>query len=762
MSAIISKLALEPKPAPKLQAKPQAKNNTFNTSSLKSTCNKPKAKLHIGSQSRQSRQSRYASPYRPITEQDLDLEFLSIISLPKNETPLKRTLYFAAPLLALLATLYGLVISTTIVGLTLHALSHYNFTYEQVALFQYIYYTLLFCAPLFVGFIILVFLLKPLLARLLNPQSTSILLNKDNALFLSFINKIADKIDAPHPTEVHLTLEPKIGISIIGSFLAPRKNRLRLSIGMPLIAQSNSQQLTSLLIKEFAFYNRQSGKNATRIIRHVHRWLYHASKKPDAIDNILDNIQTKSSSKSMQYLVTQAQSVADLTRQFYTPFYRVTDWIAAPALHNLYFRADQINHPFCGINAIRIGEAHHRFLNDGYARWQKSAKVTDTQRQIDLVNTIVEHAKVISKEQTELPLHQLTRKTGMYAPSWKARLARLPDTESEILYQQKYPAQCLMPNFQKLSLKITTLFYSSHCEGSSNCGKLHKDLGLPKPDNSLMTDYFSHLFRHDIVLTPSWKENEYGSSLSLKKDLEITIHQLRQAIPDGKKIIESLDSINQMLAETKIQADKLSPISTEKQVITKTLAHLTQTQNGILVERSTIDNLLNLRLSLGISDHVIHYSNSKLHFSNSMAVLQMLNTMQPKVSALRTHTQSLQQLLSNVDQQQRSRKRKRDPNLQAQLKKSAVVCGKSILSIQKELDKEVQSPRVERLTQQMEKLRSDSCKDPIARLNASRHVLEAFRDLYASIITEIVEACTEAEKKMKIAPLKLTLGRPTH
>ncbi|MBL4867430.1 MAG: hypothetical protein JKY67_13775 [Pseudomonadales bacterium] len=707
--------------------------------------------------------SNNTSSYRPITEKDLDLELLSIIPLPQHERPLKRSLYLAAPLIILLPILYLFIIIASIAMLSWHAQENIIFLTQKNTFLYESLYALLYFSPIIIGIFVIFILAKPLFSNAENHFNSSIIVNKNNSLFLSYINKIADKIGAPNPIQVRLTLEPIIELSVIDGFTGLHKNQFRLSIGLPIIAQVNSQQLTSLITREFAFYGGHTSKRAIWVIRSIRRWFYRASTQPDSFDILLKNLKKTHKAKLSQWLLTEAQSIANLTQKTLNVFSRLANWIARPLLHKLYFRADDINNAFCGIDAVRKGEAHLHFLECGFERFQKTLKSLDVASDKDLVRTIVNHAKDVANEQNKLAGDPRTRTTpnDVDVPRWNSRIKRLESSDTSVLYQQKYPAKCLLPNFQALSLNITTDFYNTRysitsCPTDLNPGALNGNPPPCKTEKTLMVDYFNHLFRHDNVLTPNWLQEGYESSLTIKRDLQIAICQLRQAIPDWKKTIESLDYINRSIKEKQLSEEKAIPKSNEKQQLMLEIENLEQTQRGLWVERSTMDNILNRRLSLGISYYVSLINKEKRnHFSEAMTILSMLKEIQPHLQSLSTNGHLLEQQLRIPEE-------KMDLRLNAQLKTRSVNCRKSISSIQETLDAYSQNELLDPLTASIKELKSKSRKqDPITLLNSSRSTLEAFRDLYANVITEIVQACTLSERKLNVAPLKVAQAKST-
>lgn len=687
--------------------------------------------------------------YQPITEKDLDLEFLSVIPDLKHKRKLRRSLYLSAPLMAMLPLLYLSFIAATIIGLAWHTEINATLINEQPVFL----YTLLYLAPIIAGVFIIFFLAKPLLAKPAGQCTSTTLNKKNNTLFLSYVSKIAEKLDMPAPTQVRLTIEPKVELSVLGGFSGLLKNRFKLTIGLPLIAQLNSQQLTSLITREFAFYSGHSDKRFVWIVRSIHNWFYRASKQPDSWDVTLLNLKATRPGMLPQFFVKEAQSIVKFTRKFLSVFYRLAKVIARPVLHKLYFRADEINSHLCGVNAIRSGEAHLHFLGYGFERCQKNIKITDKTLDKDLANSISSHAKNIAEEQNQVSTDKKLPLTSAEAPPWRVRLGRLKQNNPTVLYQQTYPAKCLLPNFHTFCETITVDYYKNYCNIDIRNIKWNYNIERRTTNDNPIANYFNHLFRYDNVLTPSLLHEEYGSSLGLKNDLQISINQLRQAIPDWKKTIETLDYTNRCIHLAQLEEEKSAPKSREKKRLNTEIETLKQTQTGLLVELATVDSIINRRLSLGMSYHSsLSTSDERVQISHTLNILNILKELQPTLQSLLNNGHLLEQQLHTPEAQ-------RDLVFNAQLKKSTSNCSKSITYIQQILQDNTDNPRLNQFIDSINDLRrSYSRRDPIALLNLSRKTLEACRDLYANIIEDTVQTCVNTEQTLAIAPLRVTLS----
>ncbi|MCZ7645626.1 MAG: M48 family metalloprotease [Planctomycetota bacterium] len=144
-----------------------------------------------------------------------------------------------------------------------------------------------YLAPLVVGVILILFMIKPLFAprpkhmdpRRLNPQA--------EPLLFAFVAKICDLVGAPRPREIHVDCEVNASASFRRGLLSFFGDDLVLTIGLPLAAGLNLRQFAGVLAHEFGHFAQGAGMRMTFVIRSVNGWFARVVYERDGWDEAL-------------------------------------------------------------------------------------------------------------------------------------------------------------------------------------------------------------------------------------------------------------------------------------------------------------------------------------------------------------------------------------------------------------------------------------------------------------------------------------------
>jgi Zn-dependent protease with chaperone function len=149
---------------------------------------------------------------------------------------------------------------------------------------------ILYLSPLFVGVVLLFFMVKPLFASRA-PRAQPLALNAGaEPVLFAFIAKVCETIGAPFPKRIDLDCEFNAAAGFRRGALSFLGNDLVLTIGLPMVAALNLRQFAGVLAHEFGHFTQSYGMRLSYVIRKVNGWFARVVHERDAWDLWLDEL----------------------------------------------------------------------------------------------------------------------------------------------------------------------------------------------------------------------------------------------------------------------------------------------------------------------------------------------------------------------------------------------------------------------------------------------------------------------------------------
>lgn len=141
-----------------------------------------------------------------------------------------------------------------------------------------------YLAPILVGGVVILFMVKPFLARRgeggrpwrVDPES--------QPLLHEFVRKLAEMVGAPEPREIVVDMEVNAHASFRRGFSGLFRKELVLTFGMPLAAGLRIEQFAGVLAHELGHFSQTAGMRLTYLIRTVHCWFHRVVYEEDHWD----------------------------------------------------------------------------------------------------------------------------------------------------------------------------------------------------------------------------------------------------------------------------------------------------------------------------------------------------------------------------------------------------------------------------------------------------------------------------------------------
>ena len=89
----------------------------------------------------------------------------------------------------------------------------------------------------------------------------------DEPVLFEFVNHLCGIVGAPQPTQIDVTNDVNAAASFESGLLTVVALRLKLTIGLPLVAGMTLRQFTGVLAHEFGHFSQGTGMRLTYVIR---------------------------------------------------------------------------------------------------------------------------------------------------------------------------------------------------------------------------------------------------------------------------------------------------------------------------------------------------------------------------------------------------------------------------------------------------------------------------------------------------------------
>jgi Zn-dependent protease with chaperone function len=150
-----------------------------------------------------------------------------------------------------------------------------------------IFVVLVYLAPMVIGGILILFMLKPLLSRPAKRMKREPLSPGKEPLLFAFVDRLCEAVNAPKPKRIELDEEVNASASFSRGFLSMLGNDLVLTIGLPLVSGLNMRQFAGVLAHEFGHFSQGAGMRLTYVIRSISHWFTRVVYERDQWDEKL-------------------------------------------------------------------------------------------------------------------------------------------------------------------------------------------------------------------------------------------------------------------------------------------------------------------------------------------------------------------------------------------------------------------------------------------------------------------------------------------
>ncbi|MEO1267256.1 MAG: M48 family metalloprotease [Myxococcota bacterium] len=376
----------------------------------------------------------------------------------------------------LLGALFSALLPLIYVGL-IAAVGYglYHYVFEVIANFNAlenisgfrakIVVVMLVALPIIAGAMVLVIMLKPLIAWYPNPPAQRSLRREEAPAFFDLVEAICDTIQSPRPCRIDINCEVNASASFRHPLLSMIDNQLVLTVGLPLVAGLNAQQLAGILAHEFGHFSQNAGMRLTQIIRRVNLWLLRAVHERDAWDNALV-VMSDGMDIRIGWLFYITRAVVWMTRQFL----RGLLW-SGQAASGFLMRQQEFDADLYGMR-IAGSEAYSNTMNRvgqlsvaGQIALKDLGELGSKGILSDDLPWLILHTfdNMSDEVREQIVLEALAEKTELFDthPSHSERITAILAAQEHGVLDLKVPATALFLDFEHMCRDTTLVFYNT-------------------------------------------------------------------------------------------------------------------------------------------------------------------------------------------------------------------------------------------------------------------------------------------------------------
>jgi Zn-dependent protease with chaperone function len=321
----------------------------------------------------------------------------------------------------------------------------------------------LYAGPLIAGVTLLFFMIKPLFAGHSKARGLKALEFGREPLLFALVSRVARALRAPEPKEIILDCQVNASAGF-GSFLGGLVGRnLVLTIGLPLLAGLNVQQLAGVIAHELGHFSQGTAMRLSYLVRSVNLWFARVVYERDDWDETLVKWSEESDRLALIFLL--ARLCVWLSRWLLWVLMLIGHAVSCFLLRHMEYDADRREIRVAGSKAFEATSRQMAILalaedicfHMAAHSWYHGHRLPDDL--CALLMSLAERMPPELRRRLEKSLRQT--KTGLFDthPAHGERVANAKREKAPGIFHLDWPARELFADFPKLSRTITLDFY---------------------------------------------------------------------------------------------------------------------------------------------------------------------------------------------------------------------------------------------------------------------------------------------------------------
>src|ERR1043166_4319370 len=330
----------------------------------------------------------------------------------------------------------------------------------------YLLKLLVYLTPLFIGCVLVFFMIKPLFARRpRHAQPLALNPGVEQTLF-AFIAQICDSVGAPMPRRIDLDCQLNAAAGFRRGALSLFGNDLVLTIGLPLVAGLNLRQFAGVIAHEFGHFTQGFGLRLSYLIRSVNGWFARVVYERDAWDVMLAEWSEEAEDLRIMLVAGCARAAVGFSRLLLMLLMYLGHGVSCFLLRQMEYAADSCEIKLAGSEPFEqtikrlatLGEAAGKSYKEMVASWNMNRRLPD-----NFPAYLVRREMAIPHLQREKIEDTVgLARTGVFDshPSDGDRIRRARQAGEPGVFDLELPATTLFANFEAVAKQVTLLHYT--------------------------------------------------------------------------------------------------------------------------------------------------------------------------------------------------------------------------------------------------------------------------------------------------------------
>jgi len=330
----------------------------------------------------------------------------------------------------------------------------------------YLLKLLVYGGTLFVGAVLVFFMVKPLFARR-QKRAQPLALNPGvDATLFAFIARICESVGAPMPRRIDLDCQLNASAGFRRGAFSLIGNDLVLTIGLPLVAGLTMREFAGVVAHEFGHFTQGFGMRLSYLIRSVNGWFARVVYERDAWDEWLTSWAEETEDWRAMIVVNFARLAVWLSRSLLAMLMYLGHGVSCFLLRQMEYDADSYEIKLAGTSVFEqttqrlsvLNEAARHSYQTLRAAWNTSRRLPDN---FPAYLTGME-ARLPAEKRTQLENSVGLSRTGFFDthPSPGDRIRQARKAGEPGIFHLDFPAALLFANFEAVSKQVTFLHYA--------------------------------------------------------------------------------------------------------------------------------------------------------------------------------------------------------------------------------------------------------------------------------------------------------------
>jgi Zn-dependent protease with chaperone function len=327
-----------------------------------------------------------------------------------------------------------------------------------------------FFAPLFIGLVLLFFMIKPLFARRASvPRPLSLNPGVEATLF-AFIAKICELVKAPMPARIDLDCQVNAAAGFRRGMRSLFAGDLVLTIGMPLVAGLTLREFAGIIAHEFGHFTQGFGMRFSYVTRSINGWFARVVYERDAWDVWLEETGMEAEDLKVLIVVNAARLAVGFSRLLLMGLMYLGHGFSCFLLRQMEYDADSYEIKLAGSDTFEATARRLAVLNESVGRayknmrtsWNINRRLPDNFPQY----LVQEDAKTPPALRERILDRMGLSRTGLFDthPSDGDRIRRSRQAGEPGIFHLDQPASILFSNFPIAAKQVTYLHYAEELE----------------------------------------------------------------------------------------------------------------------------------------------------------------------------------------------------------------------------------------------------------------------------------------------------------